>query len=127
MQAVCCGLHNISSTGEGGQWSLPDDGEKYFGKEKYTVTFVECREEASSKTWFVNLADENNQDIADLLVADGLAVKNTVLKSKLRFISFEFCVISMFVRVMRIVFFITRIVVPTIKKPREKKTNVGTV
>lgn len=81
VQAMCCGLFNISSTGEGG-WSLPNDGEKYFGKEKYTVTFVECREEASSKTWFVNLADENNQDIADLLVADGLAVKNTVLKSK---------------------------------------------
>lgn len=83
MQAVCCGLYNISSTGEGGQWSLPADVEKYFGKEKYSVKFVECREETTSKTWFVNLADEDNQDIADILVADGFAVKNTVLKSKI--------------------------------------------
>ena len=81
-QAVCCGLYNISSTGEGGQWSLPADVDKYFGKEKYSVTFVECREEGSSKTWFVNLVDESNADIADLLVADGFAVKNIVLQSR---------------------------------------------
>ncbi len=81
-QAICCGLHNILPADEAAQWSDMANLDKYFSKEKYTASFIECREEASSKTWIINLVDENGEDVAESMVKDGLAVRNVTLQSK---------------------------------------------
>lgn len=83
-QSVCCSLRNIVAAGESGQWPKTTEFDKYFGKNQYTATFVEYAGEGASKTWAIELVDENGQNIADALAADGIATKTNVLCSKFR-------------------------------------------
>ncbi|XP_023023151.2 protein tudor isoform X2 [Leptinotarsa decemlineata] len=66
-QAIVCSLNGIVPCS--GSWSDPDTYSKYFEKESFTCEFINKDEEKT----YVNIFYES-QDIAQLLIKDGLAV-----------------------------------------------------
>lgn len=82
VQAVCCSLHNILPAGENGDtWKSNTDFDKYFGNDKYHLTFVEYVEEENNKFWAVELKSVDNQDIVDQMVEDNIAVRKICIQS----------------------------------------------
>lgn len=88
MQATCCSLNNITTVDEDTPWAPATELEPFFNQDKYFVTFIaNVDEEKNSKSWFVDLVNEDNKDIGDLLVVAGLAAKKSLLQSEYLFLA----------------------------------------
>lgn len=88
VQATCCSLNNITTVNEDTPWAPATELEPFFNQDKYFVTFIANDDgEQNSKSWFVDLVNEDNKDIGELLVEAGFAAKKSVLQSEYLFLA----------------------------------------